>query len=113
MDADRLLLEIGSEAYNELTDDERTSLLNSYTNAQSKLAGMRAFELLMKKFQPTYRMGRMYEDLSAKYEHYRRMYMMYAQAVKAGKLGKTVGDERNIQRYKFLEQTHPEQQDAD
>lgn len=108
----QLKLEVGSEAYNELTSDEVSSLLSAYDNA--RLAGMKTFELLMKKFQPTYRMGRMYEKLSEKFEHYWKIYNWYAQSMGSGKLAnEDLGNERNVERYKFLETSHPKQETLD
>lgn len=106
----QLKLEIGSEAYSELTSDEVSSLLSTYNSA--KEAGMKTFELLMKKFQSTYRMGKAYEKLSDKFENYRRIYNWYAQQVSAGKLAKSsdLNEARNVERSKFLEGTHPTQE---
>jgi hypothetical protein len=46
---------------------------------------MKVFGLLAKKFQPNYRMGKMYEDLSQKYEAYQRIYNMYCRNMCAGR----------------------------
>lgn len=86
MTLDDLLLEIGSEAYSELTISERAALAGKYSVAQTRIAGLHAFQLLMKKFQPSYRMGKTYENLSEKFEAYRSLYNWYCQTVKAGKL---------------------------
>jgi len=88
-----LLLEIGSEALSELSTDEKEALLARYTDAQASVAGLKAFGLLMKKFQPNYRMGKMYEDLSDKYEAYRRIYNLYCQNINAGRTGSSGTDE--------------------
>ena len=81
-----LLLEVGSEALNDLTSDEKTAILARYTNAQVKYAGLKTFDLLRKKYQCNYKMGRMYEYLSQKYDAYERRYKEYSQAIKAGKI---------------------------
>ena len=82
----KLMLEIGSEAYNLLTSEERDAICNSVSSAT--LGGLKAFELLWKKFKPSYRMGRMYEADSERYEAYYKMYCHYVQQVKAGKNNK-------------------------
>lgn len=82
-----LILEVGSEAVDELSTTEKNAILSTYTDAQAKYAGLATFDLLRKKFLPTYRMGRMYEALSDKFEKYDRLYKEYCSVVKAGKLG--------------------------
>lgn len=104
METDELLLEIGSQAYDDLTSTEISSLTTNYTSSQKSLAGMKAFDLLRKKFRSTYRMGRTYEKLSDKYEFYDRLYKEYAMTVAAGKVTSTSDDQEdrhNIDRYKF------------
>ena len=102
MDESTLLLEVGSEALSELTTDEKSAILNRYTNTQVKFAGMKTFDVLRKKFQPNYRMGRMYESLSQKFEFYNRMYTQYARDIRAGKLGHTdYGEKKSIDPDKF------------
>jgi len=98
-----LKLEIGSEAFSELTDEEVYDICQRYDVGEEKLAGMKAFELLMKKFRPTYRLGRLYEDLSAKFEHYRRMFVWYAQQLKAGRSGEGEGTDYVVERTKWLQ----------
>jgi hypothetical protein len=89
MTSDELLLEIGSEAYAELSTSEQTAIAAKYTVAQTRMAGLHAFQLLMKKFRPSYRMGKTYEALSQKFEAYRQIYNWYCQTVKAGKVTAT------------------------
>ncbi|HID30659.1 MAG TPA: hypothetical protein EYP19_11725 [Desulfobacterales bacterium] len=115
MTEQELLLEVGSEAYNDLTTDEITAICTTYASSQKALGGMKAFELLMKKFQPTYRMGRMYKALSDKYEAYRCIYVWYTQHVDAGRLGVTedLEDRRPVERYKWIEPTHRTQEAID
>jgi hypothetical protein len=99
-----LLLEIGSQAYDDLTSTEITHLTSAYTSSQISLAGLKAFDLLRKKFQPTYRMGKTYENLSQKYEFYNKIYKEYAMTVNAGKISSTSDerdDHQNIDRWKF------------
>jgi len=103
MQEGNLLLEVGSEAISDLTPDEKSALLNKYSDGEEKLAGMKVFYILMRKFQPNYRMGRMYEDLSRKYEAYRNIYYEYARSVNAGRHGSNLEEERyDVERYKFI-----------
>lgn len=102
MDSNVLLLEIGSVALGDLSEIEKDAILALYTNAEVRLAGMKTFELLRKKFQPNYRMGRTYEDLSRKYEWYDQLYKEYASSTAAGELGSDdFTDVETIDRYKF------------
>jgi hypothetical protein len=103
MDQATLLLEVGSTAISDLTSDELAGILGLYTNAQVRLAGMKTFELLRKKFQPTYRMGRTYEELSKKYEWYDKLYKEYASSTGAGvSTGEDdLEDVETLDRYKF------------
>lgn len=106
MNESTLLLEVGSEALNDLTAAEKGAILNKYSETQVKLAGMKVFGLLTRKFQPNYRMGRLYESLSQKYEMYYKLYRHYAATVSAGKLGHTdLDDKKVIENDKFLD-TH-------
>jgi len=91
-----LLLEVGSEALVELSADEKTAILARYTDSQCAVAGMKVFGLLMKKYQPNYRMGKMYEDLGQKYEAYRRIYNDYARSVNAGR---SSSEDESLPRY--------------
>lgn len=102
-----LLLEVGTQALNDLSVDEKDAILLKYSDGEEKLAGMRIFSILMKKFKSDYRMGRMYEDLSQKYETYRRLYYEYAHSVKAGKLSvdPDTQDRSDVERYKFVSPT--------
>lgn len=111
MTVNDLLLEIGSEAFADLTTDEINAIVAKYSSTQVKLGGMKAFELLMKKFKSNYRMGRMYEHLSQKFEAYRKTFYWYTQHVSAGTLAhdSDLGEARNIQREKFLKDTHSTQ----
>ena len=69
-----LKLEIGTEAYSELSAEEVSHLLSL---PSAKLAALRAFDLLRKKYKPAYRIGRTWEDQGAKYEFYDRLYREY------------------------------------
>lgn len=111
MTSNDLLLEIGSVAYADLTTGEINAIAARYSVADVKLAGMKAFELLSKKFEANYRMGRMYEHLSQKYEHYKVVYKRYLTQLNAGALAHSddLGEARRIQGDKFLDQTHPTQ----
>ena len=104
MDDSVLLLEIGSVAYGDLSASEIAALLALYSNSQNKIAGMHSFEILKKKFLPTYRMGKTYEKLSDKFENYRRIYNDYAQTVGAGRTtgsATELADQETIDRNKF------------
>lgn len=104
MTEDEILLEIGSQAYSDLTETEINSLITNYSSSQKSVAGMKAFDLLRKKFRPTYRMGRTYKDLSDKYKFYDMLYKEYAATTDAGKVTSSSddrSDRNNIDRYKF------------
>lgn len=107
MDEVNLMMEVGSDALDELSSTEKSVLLNKYSNGDESIAAMHVFKLLSRKFKPTYRMGRMYEALSDKYEHYQKLYEHYAKSVNAGKLAKDVADitSYNIDRWKWPSQT--------
>ena len=77
-----LLVEIGSEAYDGLTSQEVLAICQSVNDAVN--GGMKAFEILWKKFNPTYKMGKMYVRDSDRYEAYRRIHAWYCQKVNAG-----------------------------
>lgn len=99
-----LLLEVGSEAIEDLTADEKDAILRKFSDSEPRRAGMKVFYILMRKFESDYRMGRMYEDLSQKYEAYRRIYNWYAKSVSAGST--TSGEDKfNVPRYKFVKPT--------
>jgi len=104
MTSAELLLEIGSEAYADLSDSEIVALCAKYSATYSSHAGLHAFQLLMKKFKATYRMGKTYEKLSDKFESYRRIYNWYCGRVKAGKVTATstqIDDVETIDSNKF------------
>lgn len=84
-----LLILIGEVPLSELSAAEKAAILNTFDESQIGEATLRVFDLLRKKFQPNYRMGKMYEELSQKYEFYNRLYNQCAQTVRAGKLGHT------------------------
>lgn len=109
MQESNLLLEVGAQALRDLSTDEKTAILDKYEDGREKLAGMKVFNILRKKFQADYRMGRMYEDLSQKFEAYDRLYKEYAQAVKAGRLGldPSKNETYTIDRYKFVKNSRP------
>ena len=89
MTGDELLLEIGSEAYSDLAAVEITALCAKYSAAQAAQAGLHSFQLLMKKFQATYKMGKTYEKLSDKYNAYTKVYNWYCGRVNAGSVTAT------------------------
>jgi hypothetical protein len=115
MTTDELLLEIGSKAYADLTTQEIHAIVTTYSSEQKKMAGMKAFELLWKKFQANYKMGRMYEAESQKYEAYHKIFVWYTQQVQAGKLGHDddLGDTRRIHSEDWLKDTHDTQDVVD
>jgi len=81
--------------------------LCKFLDSQIKLAGMFVFNLLRKKYRPSYRMGSMYENDSAKFEKYNELFKEYAQSVSAGKLAVETNTQTTyeIERYKWPEQT--------
>ena len=89
MTLDDLLLEIGEEAYGEMSIAERNAIAAKYTVAQTRMAGLHAFQLLMKKYKANYRMGKVYESLGDKFDAYRKIYNWYCQTVKAGSITAT------------------------
>ena len=78
-----LRLEVGTEGWEELTEEERTYLLGF---SSLTLAALRAFDLLRKKYRPTYRLGRTWEDLDAKYRRYEALFREYRLRVAQGAL---------------------------
>ena len=85
-----LLLEIGSEAYERLTAAEVASICQRVSDTTN--GGMLAFELLWKKYKPTFKAGKMYVRESDRYETYFRIYNWYCQKVKAGKTSTATED---------------------
>ncbi len=81
---DQILLEVGSEVLDELTDKEKTSILNKYSSGEEKLAAMKVFYLAALKYKPTYKMGSAYEELSSKYKRYWDIYCHLAKSLSAG-----------------------------
>lgn len=106
MDEVNLMLETGKDALDELSPEEKIAILGKYSNGQEPLAAMHVFKLLMRKYRPTYRMGRMYEALSDKYERYADLYNHYARVVAAGRLGHAPDpDVPRVEREKWPSQT--------
>jgi len=77
-----LKVEIGEEAFNELSDDEKDYALEQ--NDEVSICALKAFEILMKKFRPAYKMGKFYCDDASKFSVYERMYKMYSSQFSAG-----------------------------
>lgn len=107
MDEINLILEVGSDALDELSTTEKSAILAKYSNGDESIAALHVFKILMRKFKPTYRMGRMYEALSDKYVAYKDLYEHYARSVLAGKLAKDVDDiaKYDVERWKWPSQT--------
>ncbi|MCK4521998.1 MAG: hypothetical protein KAU20_05475 [Nanoarchaeota archaeon] len=82
MTEEQLKLEIGSEAFLDLTPDEVAHFISEYSDI--KLAGMKVFELLWKKFKPTYRMGKLYEKESDRYKAYKEIFLQYVKQLSVG-----------------------------
>lgn len=95
-----LELEVGSEAYLELTPSEVNAICQKYDDV--RLAGMKAFELLWKKFKPTYKMGKMYTRESEKYQAYRDIYKMYKAQLQSGVTAGTRTNTITLERDKWL-----------
>jgi len=74
-----LKVEIGTEAWEDLSPDEVVYICKSFSADQLQHAAQKAFEILWKKFRPNYRMGRTFKALSDKYENYYKIYLMYCQ----------------------------------
>jgi len=103
-----LLMEIGGEALDELTEKEKNTILATYSTA--KEAAMKAFWLLSAKYKPTYRMGSAYEELSSKYKRYWDLYCYYAKTMKAGYISNNTSNNNNsnqvdVDRWKWPGQT--------
>lgn len=81
MQEENLLFEVGSQALNDLAPEEKDLILSKYEDGQEKIAGLKVFSILMKKFKSDYRMGRMYENRSQRYKAYRLIYLDYAQSL--------------------------------
>ena len=79
-----IILEVTESAWAELSTAEKAGILAKYGDTQVFLCAMKVFDLLRKKFQPNYRMGKMYENLSEKYIFFDRLYKEYCQKVNAG-----------------------------
>lgn len=79
-----MILEVGSEVLDELTDLELMSILNTYSVGEEKLAAIKVFYLAALKFKPSYKMGSAFEDLSAKYRKYWEIYCHLTRSVGAG-----------------------------
>lgn len=85
MTADELSLIIGEEAFLTLSETERNAIAAKFTVAQTQLAAMASFDLLRKKFQPSYKMGRLHEASSEKFLFYDKLYKEYASTLNAGR----------------------------
>lgn len=85
-----ILLEVGSEALEDLTAKEKATILETFSPGQEKVAAMKIFYLLALKFKPSYKMGSTFEDLSAKYRKYWEIYCHLAKTLNAGR---TTGSE--------------------
>lgn len=81
---DAIILEVGSEALDELTAKEKATILAKYSAGQEKIAAMKIFYLLALKFKPSYKMGTAFEDLSAKYRKYWDIYCHLSSTLNAG-----------------------------
>lgn len=101
MNSDILLAEIGSVALGDLADSEVAYILSKYTDTDNRAAGMDVFNLLRKKFKPSYRMGKTYEALSDKYKMYDQIFKEYANTISAGAITGTPDSTNNISRWKF------------
>jgi len=80
--------EVGARAWDLLSDDEQAHVLIS-SDSSIALAGMLTFEILWKRFKPTYRLGKLYQAESDRYQEYHRIYCSYAAKVGAGSIEKT------------------------
>ncbi len=79
-----LKIEIGATAYDELDSDEIGYICGN--SASIAFAGLKAFEILMKKYKPSYKMGKLFCNDGDKYKAYRDMFVMYSRQFSAGTL---------------------------
>lgn len=79
-----ILLEVGSEVLDELTETELSTILSTYSTGEEKIAAMKIFYLAALKFKPSYKMGSAFEDLSTKYKRYWDIYCHLARSLNAG-----------------------------
>ena len=79
-----LKIEIGSTAYDDLERDELNFICQNSDSVA--FGGLKAFEILMKKYKPSYKMGRMFCNDGDKYAAYRDIFNSYARQFSAGKL---------------------------
>jgi hypothetical protein len=79
-----IILEVTEAVWAELSAAEKAGMLAKYADTQVLPCAMHVFNLLRKKFQPNYRMGKMYENLSDKYKFFDQLYKEYTQKVNAG-----------------------------
>ena len=99
-----LILEVGSTAVEDLTTAEKAAILATFSAAQARLAGMATFDLLKKKFKPSYKMGKAYIAESDRYEKYQALYNEYAMSTNAGRVtgdSDSRDDYKNLDRWKF------------
>jgi hypothetical protein len=94
-----LMIEIGGEAFADLSTDEVDYITENYSDV--KQAGMKAFEILWKKFKPTYRMGKLYEKESERYSTYKDIYLLYSKSLGAGRTTSSSTSTSSITRDKF------------
>lgn len=100
MEQDTLMLEIGEGPISELTSGELDAILTKYTDDQVLLAAMKTFDLLRKKYQPNYKMGKMYEDLGDKYKYYDGLFNQYARSVGAGKVADSTIERQDLGKFR-------------
>lgn len=93
--------EVGERAWGFLTTDEQMAILTGSGTSLS-LAGMQVFELLYKKFKPTFRLGKLYQADSDRYQEYYRIYCQYAQKLKAGRLKNAVRTKPKVDQWRDL-----------
>lgn len=97
----QLKIEVGERAWGLLTADEQTAILTG-SGTNLALAGMRTFELLWKRFKPTYRMGKIYQADSDRYEEYYKMYCQYAKSLGAGVRYSTARTKPSVDQWRDL-----------
>ena len=97
----QLKAEVGERAWGLLETDEQTAILTG-CGSNLALAGMRTFELLWKRFKPTYRMGKIYQADSDRYEEYYKMYCKYANSTGAGVLKDAVRTKPSVDQWRDL-----------
>jgi hypothetical protein len=96
-----VIVEVGSDAWGKLTTDEQDAILAS-SDSNVLVAGLRVFDLLRKKFKPSYKLGKIYQAESDRYEAYHRIYCEYARKLNAGRIYEDVRTKPEVDQWRDL-----------